>query len=224
MKARRDELFAAHKDEWFPTTLEFRTRGGFVSAVAGTFTALAKSPLFANQPIVEATISKIDIAKLVKALVAAAHPSSELLRGSIDGAKGFAQIVASPNVQQLTALNVTTTNLGADAMKSLKSYLPALRSLVLTGNELGAGGIAALVAWPHLATLETLYLSKCDLSTAERREAALEANAEPRQANARREPDRPTRSARCRGRAANVPRKLEQLELACNSASSTAPR
>lgn len=166
MKARRDELFAEHKDEWFPTKLEFRTRGGFVCAVTGTFAALAKSPLFANQPIVEATITKIDVGKLAKAPWLR-HIHHLIVRGSISGAKGFAQIVASPNAQQLTALNVTMANLNVDAIKSLKSYLPTLRSFVLTGNVLGSDGIAALIAWPHLATIETLYLSKCGLTTAD---------------------------------------------------------
>lgn len=166
MKARRDELFAEHKDAWFPTTLEFRTRGGFVHAVTGTFAALAKSPLFANQPIVEATITKVEVTKLAKAPWLR-HLHHLILRGSIGGAKGFAQLVASPNTQQLTALNVTMTNLDSDAIKGLKAYLPALRSLVLTGNSLGAEGIAALIAWPHFAAIETLYLSKCGLTTAE---------------------------------------------------------
>ena len=130
------------------------------------FAALAKSPLFANQPIVEATITKIDVGKLAKApWLRQIHHL--IVRGSITGAKGFAQIVASPNAQQLTALNVTMTNLNVDAIKSLKSYLPALRSFVLTGNVLGSDGIAALIAWPHLATIETLYLSKCGLTTAD---------------------------------------------------------
>jgi uncharacterized protein (TIGR02996 family) len=166
MKARRDELFAEHKDEWFPTELEFRTRGGFVSAVTGTFAALAKSPLFANQPIVEATITKVDWRKLVRAPWLR-HLHHLILRGSIDGATGFEHIVAAPNMQQLTALNVTATSLKADAIKTLKSYLPGLRSFVLTGNTLGSDGIAALIAWPHLATIETLYLSKCGLTTAD---------------------------------------------------------
>jgi uncharacterized protein (TIGR02996 family) len=166
MKARRDELFAEHEDEWFPTELEFRTRGGFVSAVTGTFDALAKSPLFANQPIVEATITKVDWRKLIRAQWLR-NIHHLILRGSIDGATGFEHIVASPNMQQLTALNVTATSLEAAAIKTLKSYLPALRSFVLTGNTLGSDGIAALIAWPHLATIETLYLSKCGLTTAD---------------------------------------------------------
>lgn len=165
MKARRDQLFAAHEDEWFPTKLDFRTRGGFISAVAGTFAALAKSSsLFDNQPIVEATITKADVTKLVKAPWLR-HIRHLILRGSIGGAKGFAQIVAAPNVQQLTALNVTMANLNSAAITRLKSYLPALRSFVLTGNTIGSNGIAALIAWPHLATIETLYLSKCGLTT-----------------------------------------------------------
>lgn len=55
-------------------------------------------------------------------------------------------------------------------MQALGSRLPALRRLVLTANPIGDEGASALADWKHLATLNTLYLSNCELT-----EAGLEA-------------------------------------------------
>jgi hypothetical protein len=168
MKARRDELFAEHRDAWFSTALEFRTRGGFIAAITGPFDKVQKAAaeLFSTQPVVEATLSAIDPAKLAKAPWLR-HIRHLAIRSGIGGAKGFATVVSAPNAQQLTDLNVTALSLDGTALLGLRANLPALRSLVLTGNELGAAGIAALVEWKNVANLETLYLSKCNLATAD---------------------------------------------------------
>ena len=55
----RDQLFAEHKDEWFPTKLEFRTRGGFVSAVTGVVITLATAAIGFKYPLIIGLISAI---------------------------------------------------------------------------------------------------------------------------------------------------------------------
>ena len=168
MKARRDELFAQHEDEWFSTGVAFRTRGGFITAITGPFSVVDSeaTALFSTQPIVEVQLTKVAIGKLARAPWLR-YVHHLILRGAIGGDKGFAELVASPFAQQLTELNVTGTSLGGGALKGLKSYLPALRTLVLTKNLIGAAGITELVKWPHLANMETLYLSGCGLATAD---------------------------------------------------------
>jgi len=168
MKTRRDELLDEHKDEWFPTKLAYRTRGGFISAITGTFGAVdaEATKLFSMQPIVEVQLTKVSIPKLARAPWLR-YVHHLILRGSIGGDKGFAELVASPFAQQLTELNVTGTSLGSLSINRLMKFLPALRTLVLTKNQIGAAGITELVKWPHLAKIETLYLSNCGLATAD---------------------------------------------------------
>lgn len=166
MKARRDQLLAAHKAQWFPTTLDYRTRGGFISAIAGSLGAITKeASLFASQPIVEASITHVQgVAKLLEApwLARIRHL---ILRGELP-AEDFAALVAAPNTQQLVELNVTGCGLAKNALAALQSHLPECRTLVLTSNSLGDDGVARLVEWTHLAELETLYLSSTNLGPA----------------------------------------------------------
>jgi len=166
MKARRDELFAQHASAWFPTELEYRTRGGFMTAISGAFGAIAAEAavLFATQPIVEASITHVDATKLAKAPWLR-HIRELAARGALND-KGFATLVAAPNVQQLTSLNVTATGLGKKALAALGSHLPHCRTLVLTSNHVGDEGAAQLAAWKHLGQVETLYLSGCNLTVA----------------------------------------------------------
>ncbi len=162
MKRVRDGLFEAHAAEWFPVhDLEFRTRGGFISFVSGTFEAIAEqASLFETQPIVEANIKHADPAKLARAPWL--RRIRELaLRNALND-DGILKIISSPNAQQLVALNVTSTGI---ELPKWGAYLPNLRTLVLTANALGAKGAAALAAWQHLPALETLYLSSCGLAT-----------------------------------------------------------
>jgi uncharacterized protein (TIGR02996 family) len=166
MKARRDALFAEHAKTWFPTALEYRTRGGFISAISGAFgkiDAEAKA-LFATQPIVEASITHVEASKLVKAAWLR-YLRQLSIRGAL-GDKGFAALVAAATTQQLTALNVTATGLGKKALAALGTHLPHCRTLVLTGNLVGDEGAEQLAAWKHLGQVETLYLSGCNLTVA----------------------------------------------------------
>jgi len=166
MKARRDALFAQHAKTWFPTALEYRTRGGFISSITGTFAKVAAeaTALFATQPVVEAAISNVEAAKLVKAPWLR-HIRELSVRGAL-GDKGFATLVAAANAQQLTSLNVTASGLGKKALAALGTHLPHCRTLVLTANLVGDEGAAQLADWKHLGQVETLYLSGCNLTVA----------------------------------------------------------
>jgi uncharacterized protein (TIGR02996 family) len=164
MKARRDELFERHSRTWFPTELEYRTRGGFITAICGAFGKISAEAarLFATQPIVEASITHVDAGKLAKAPWLR-HIRELSVRGAF-GDKGFATLVAAANVQQVTSLNVTATGLGKQALAALGAHLANCRTLVLTANLVGDEGAAQLAEWPHLGRVETLYLSGCSLS------------------------------------------------------------
>lgn len=165
LKRVRDDLYARHASEWFPfAELELRTSGGFVHWIRGSYDAISDQAdaLFSTQPIVEADIKHADLAKLARAPWL--KRIRELALRNALGDDGVAKLVASPNAQQLVHLNLTHTGLKAP---KLGSYLPNLRTLVLTANSLGAKGAAALAAWTHLPNLETLYLSSCNLTTAD---------------------------------------------------------
>jgi len=166
MKARRDALFAQHAKTWFPTALDYRTRGGFISAITGAFGKVnaEAATLFATQPVVEASLSHVEAGKLVKAPWLR-HIRELSVRGAL-GDKGFATLVAAANAQQLTSLNVTAGGLGKKALGSLGAHLPHCRTLVLTANAIGDEGAAQLAEWRHLGQVETLYLSSCGLTVA----------------------------------------------------------
>ena len=167
MKARRDALLAEHRVQWFPTQLEYRTRGGFISAITGSLGSITseQDTLFANQPIVEAAITHVQGADKLLAAPWLARIRHLILRGELDAA-AFAALVAASNTQQLVELNVTGCGLVKNALAGLKANLPECRTLVLTSNSLGDDGVARLVDWSHLAEVETLYLSSCNLGAA----------------------------------------------------------
>lgn len=166
MKARRDQLIKAHGAQWFPTELEYRTRGGFIAAISGPLGAIAKeAALFASHPIVEAAITHVQGVDKLLAAPWLARIQHLILRGGLSGSD-FAELVAAPNTQQLVELNITGCGLVKTALAALKSNLPECRTLVLTGNSLGDDGIAKLVEWTHLAEVETLYLSNTNLGPA----------------------------------------------------------
>jgi uncharacterized protein (TIGR02996 family) len=170
LKQRRDALKREHASAWWPYKIPYRTRAGFIEFVAGSFQQLVSlaPKLFAAEPVTEVQISGIDpednADKLVK-LKWLANLHALIVRGSI-GDEAFAKLCAAPAAAKLRALNVTANELSAEAFEGLGAGLPACRALVLTANEFGDDGVAALREWRHLDQLETLYLSKCDLSSA----------------------------------------------------------
>jgi hypothetical protein len=88
-----------------------------------------------------------------------------VVRGSI-GDDGFAALCATKSLAKLRPLNVTANDISGEGLEALADNFPDLRNLVLTANPIGDDGIANLRAWKHLGQVETLYLSKCDLSAA----------------------------------------------------------
>lgn len=165
---RREELAKQHKATWWPYRVQYRTSRGFIEAVSGKLAELASAPeLFAKEPVVEVTISGErgkGGAKKIADSVWLARARRLVVRGAL-GDDGFATLVASERAQTLRSLNVSVNELSAEGLESLGDNLPACTTLVLTANEIGDEGIAALRTWSHLANVETLYLSDCQLSS-----------------------------------------------------------
>ncbi len=166
---RRAELYKAHAKQWFPYALGgMRTHHGFLRAVKGSFKQLkaAGSKLFAAEPVTEVELTGIEDEEVVEQLLATrwlARVRRLILRGTV-GDGGFAQLCASAGAANLRALNVSENELGAEALEGLDGGLPRCTSLVLSGNSIGDEGLAGLRGWKHLAGIETLYLSRCELS------------------------------------------------------------
>jgi uncharacterized protein (TIGR02996 family) len=166
---RRAELWKEHAKRWFPYSLGgMRTHHGFLQAVKGTFKQLkaAGSKLFAAEPVTEVELTDASEEDYVEPLLAAKwlpRVRRLILRGSI-GDEGFVALCGSKATANLRALNVTGNELGAGALAGLGGGLPRCTSLVLTGNPFGDDGVAGLRTWKHLAGIQALYLSSCDLS------------------------------------------------------------
>jgi len=167
LSARRTELVKAHGKAWFPYKLAYRTRGGFIHAVTGSFGQISSATeLFATEPVLEVTVTAIDDVKIAKKLAAApwlTNLRALVVRGSIED-DGFAALCASKGTANLRSLNVTANGLSGDALEALGDNLPECTTLVLTANPIGDDGITQLRNWKHLSQIETLYLSKCDLT------------------------------------------------------------
>jgi uncharacterized protein (TIGR02996 family) len=168
LKRRHGELKKANAATWWPYKFPYRTRGGFIHAISGSFGQIstAADTLFASEPVVEVTVTGIGDDKAAAKLAKSAWLGGLrglVVRGQI-GDDGFATLCTTPALAKLRSLNVTANELGSDALGALGSNFPQLKTLVLTANPIGDDGIAGLVAWKHLGQLETLYLSQCELS------------------------------------------------------------
>lgn len=169
LAARRRELYEAHRKRWFPYALAgMRTHHGFLRAVTGSFPQVkaAASKLFAAEPVTEVELTGMEDEELIEPLLAARwlpRVRHLILRGAI-GDDGFARLCAPGATASLRALNVSGHELGADALAALGDGLPRCTSLVLSGNPVGDEGLEGLRRWRHLAGIETLYLSRCELS------------------------------------------------------------
>lgn len=167
LAARRRDLVKTHGKTWFPYKLTYRTHGGFITAVTASFGQLAaNAQLFDREPVTEATITAVDDAKVAAKLAKMpwlANLRHLVIRGRI-GDAGFSSIVNAPGAANLRALNVTANGITAKGLAALADKLPECTKLVLTANPIGDAGIAALKSWSSFAQLDTLYLSKCDLT------------------------------------------------------------
>jgi hypothetical protein len=167
LRARHAELLAAHATRWWPWPVTWRQRGGFVVAVrahAGSFLGLADA-IFAAEPVIELELQDVDEETVAEVARAGwlARVAVLTIRGPI-GDEGFATLLKSRHLAGLEALNVSANELSAEGLAALRDRLPRLRRLCLTANAIGDDGAALLAAWPHLAHVDTLYLSACELS------------------------------------------------------------
>jgi len=170
LSARRAELYKAHAKRWFPYAVAgLRTHHGFLQAIAGSLKQLkiAGSKVFAAEPVTEVEVTGASDDDFVEPLLAAKwlpRVRRLILRGAV-GDEGFARLCGAPALAGLRALNVNGNELGDDALAELGDGLPRCTSLVLSGNPLGDDGLAGLRRWKHLAGIETLYLSRCEISS-----------------------------------------------------------
>lgn len=161
---RHAELLEAHKKTWFPYKVaSYRTRGGFLHAVRGTYRQLrAATAMFASEPIVEV---EVELGEGDAERLADAPWLPRVRRLIVRGRLGDDDFAALwENAGHLRALNVTACGLAPSALAQLGDGMPILERLVLTGNPLGDAGVANLRSWRHLGQLETLYLSSCQVS------------------------------------------------------------
>jgi hypothetical protein len=170
LRARRDELLAAHRKRWWPwpprEIVAHRQRGGFLSAISIDAEGLATAAkVLAAEPVTELTVVGLDeesIGLLARAPWLA-RISHLIVRGPI-GDDGFAALLKSRHLAGLEALNLSGNELSSEGLAALDKQLPALRRLVLTNNAIGDEGAEALVGWKHLGNLRALYLTACELS------------------------------------------------------------
>jgi uncharacterized protein (TIGR02996 family) len=168
LSRRRAELVAKHGKTWFNFAgLTTRVTRGFVEAIGGKAAKVLKlaPEVFENEPVSEVAIRDIDDESIDKLLGAAwlPHVRRLILRGKLDDAS-FAKVVVSPSLAKLTTLNIGSAKVSADALGYLDGNLASVRTLVLTGNKFGDDGAEKLVGWKHLPSLDTLYISGCELS------------------------------------------------------------
>ncbi len=168
LELQRDAMFAEHAKTWWPyNNVRLRVTKGFVEAISGYPAKIgAAAAVFSSEPIVEVEVRGLRGLEGVERLLEASwlpQVRRLLVRGKI-GDDGFEALVSSPAVKQLEALNVTGNRIGAAGIAALEDRLPNLRSLVLTSNKLENEGLTVLARWKHLRNLETLYLGHCGLT------------------------------------------------------------
>ncbi len=163
---RRDELYKQYAKTWFGYKGQFAVRGGFIYSYRTNPKGLGitTAKLFETEPVtnLQLQVGADDAAQLGKSLWPRAMQLLSLTGRIKDEA--FATLVALPELQGLRSLNATHNGLTKVGVKALVGHLPALQSLALTANSIGDDAISSLVQWKGLASLDTLYLSKCGLT------------------------------------------------------------
>jgi uncharacterized protein (TIGR02996 family) len=167
LRERRGLLLKEHGGTWWPYSLAHsRVHKGFLDAAHGSWKQIKTiaTKLFESEPITELGITSLGSEKEVAAFLGAPWLPRirRLVMRGLEGDEGFAALATSPALANLRALNVTASELSADALAELA--LPRLENLVLTGNPIGDEGIENLAQWKQLANVDTLYLSACEIS------------------------------------------------------------
>lgn len=166
--ARHQELLLKHGETWWPYKLATkRTKHGFLRSVVGSFKQLktaAAAGMFDKEPIFEVSVGleADEVGKLLKEKWLP-RVGRLVVRGEI-GDEGFTELVGAKALANLRELNVTNCGVTGEGLGALGTNLPKLTSLVLTSNPIADEGLEGLRQWKHLANIEKLYLSSCEIS------------------------------------------------------------
>jgi hypothetical protein len=158
MWQRRAALRDEHARVWWPEThLSYlMTRGGFVETVTSSSEDLAAlSSMLEREPIMELVLygMELDIPKAWRARM-----RSLVLCAAGEAEEMIALLRMCP---RLEAFALRSVELAAHPVP-LGTALPECTKLSLAGQPIGAGA-ATLLAWSHLAKLEELDLSGCQI-------------------------------------------------------------
>jgi len=180
LRQREKELLDEHGKTWAAPidglSREYKLRRGFIDevhAVAKSFLGGAAG-LYAREPV-----SILDLKRLGKAdckTIAGSAWLSQVrrlkLRGEVKN-PGASALAASPNLPNLTSLNLGQCGIGSAGAGALAAArIRGLRSLSLSGNPIGDAGLTALLQTPLLARCRRLYLARCRLTDASAKELA----------------------------------------------------
>lgn len=168
LRARHAQLLQQHGETWWPYKLGTKQpKHGFLRNVSGSFKQLktaGAAGMFDQEPIYEVAVG-LEADEVGKLLKEKWLPRVKrlVIRGEL-GDEGFTELVGSKALANLVALNVTNNSISGEAIGAIGANLPKVTSLVLTSNPIGDDGLGHLRTWKHLANVEKLYLSNCELS------------------------------------------------------------
>ena len=172
LKREVSRLSSANGRTWAGPAAKLRSfelRRGFVDEVVASATELApiSTELFATQPITRLTIDGASTDAI--ALLAKADAFARVLHLRLGGPIGDAGAEALANALRgrktpLLSLNVGGNGISASGVTALAAALAGCRSLVLTENGIGDGGVTSLAQSKALASLEVLFLTANELT------------------------------------------------------------
>ncbi len=171
MAARMAELERPYLDAWQAWAedrelgeVEVEIKRGFVFTLTGELSSLAPvlAELFERHPIGRLTLTEVDPEALAGLLEPPPAWLARLrylkLAGELDATA--IEVLAARPLPELRGLNLTATALGDDACPPLARLdAPQLDRLVLTANEIGDAGLAALLEAPGRGRWRDLYLA-----------------------------------------------------------------
>ncbi len=157
---RANELWDAHAEEWFAPLGELGLRPDFFGTFAPWWMWLSSE----RGVIEEVTIDRPGVLPQNAARLFAAAPFLRKLKfgaGHIDPT-GLATV---KQLDQIDELDFSYAELAADGLAAIlrSNHLNSLKSLRLSGNDIGDAGAVALEEWPGLAKLESLDVSCCKI-------------------------------------------------------------
>lgn len=132
--------------------------------------ALAASPYLSSLRALSVTGSKTGLAgaRAIAANPALAHLEILILSQGRIGSSGVEALAASPHLRRLRVLVLDENQLTARAFEAIaqSANFAGLRWLSLCSNkQVGAAGVVALAASPHLRSIEVLHLARVNMRT-----------------------------------------------------------